>query len=49
MRFCSIYQATDPDAVAMILPEINLASYEKKLRVLGEEEYELVLYSESED
>ena len=47
--FCSIYQATDPEIMTVILPNINLLSYEKKLRVLGEEQYEMVLYSESED
>lgn len=47
--FCSIYQATDPDIMSVILPNTNLLSYEKKLRVLGEDQYEMVLYSESED
>ena len=47
--FCSIYKATEPDVMSIILPDIDLTSYEGKLRVLGEEQYEPVLYSESED
>ena len=47
--FCSIYQATDPEVMKLILPNTNLLSYEKKLRVLSEDQYEMVLYSEAED
>lgn len=47
--FCNLYKATDPNISSLILPNTDISTYEKKFRVLGEEEYELVLYSESED
>lgn len=47
--FCNLYSAAEPEITALILPGVDLTTYEKKFRVLGEEEYELVLHSEQED
>ena len=47
--FCSLYKAIDPDICSMIIPNINISTFEQKYRVLSEEEYELVLYSEEQD
>lgn len=47
--FCNLYKAIDPNICSVIFPNINISSFEQKYRVLGEEEYELVLYSEEQD
>ena len=47
--FCYLYKAIDPDVISIIFPGINILSFEQKYRVLGEEQYELVLYSEEQD
>ena len=47
--FCSLYKAIDQDINSIIFPGINISTFEKKYRVLGEDEYELVLYSDEED
>lgn len=47
--FCNLYKATDPDITSLILPDLKLDSFVQKYRVLGEEEYEPVLYSEEMD
>lgn len=47
--FCNLYKAIDPDICSIIFPSINISGFEQKYRVLGEEQYELVLYSEEQD
>lgn len=47
--FCSLYKAVDPDVISIILPELDISSFEQKYKILGEDEYELVLYSEKQD
>ena len=47
--FCYLYKAADPNVMSLLLPNINLLSYEQMARVLGEDQYELVLYSKDED
>lgn len=47
--FCFLYKAADPDVMSLILPNMNIASYEQMGRVIGEDQYELVLYSKDED
>ena len=47
--FCSLYQAVDPDIISIILPNINLLSFERGSHMLSEEESELVLYSREND
>lgn len=47
--FCSLYKIIDPDVCSLILPDIDISSFEQKIRVLGEDQYEAVLFSEKEN
>lgn len=47
--FRNLYKAIDPDISSLILPDVDISSFEQKIRVLGEDQYEPVLYSDEQD
>lgn len=47
--FISLFKGAESDVMRLVLPEINISTYEPKYRVIGEEQYETVIYSEQED
>ena len=47
--FCGLYKAINPDIMSIIIPDLDISTFERKIRVLGEDQYESVLYSEELD
>lgn len=47
--FCNLYKQFDPDIISTIIPGVDFSTYELMYHAIGEEEYEVVLFSESEN
>ena len=47
--FCSLYKTVDQKIMSMVMPSVDISTFDQRFRIIDEENYEQVLYSEQLD